>query len=170
MKSSKETWSNTHTKTMYLSTLLLAIISWNFSIIAHSYCSPPKFTVVRRSKTDILLSQWISSPQWSSSPAIKAFQYQYPHFKKWNTCLGEQGIIVCRKITVKKFISRNFTCPFFFTRVRYCPYPWYPRSFGIKQWTHPCPWLGRKKFVLHGHGQLVHCFIPKDLGYHWYGQ
>ena len=30
--------------------------------------------------------------------------------------------------------------------------------------------LGRKKFVLHGHKQLVHCFIPKDLGYHGYSQ
>ena len=31
------------------------------------------------------------------------------------------------------FLSRNFTCPFFFTRirVRYCPYPRYPRYFGI---------------------------------------
>ena len=27
----------------------------------------------------------------------------YPYFKKWNTSLGEQGIIVCRKIIVKKF-------------------------------------------------------------------
>ena len=45
----------------------------------------------------------------------------------------------------QKPYGRNFTCPFFFTRIRvcYCPYLWYPRSFGIKQWTHPCPWLGR---------------------------
>ena len=41
----------------------------------------------------LLVGQWISSPQWSSSPAVKTLKgMQYSHLNKWNCFFQQQGI------------------------------------------------------------------------------